>query len=129
MVYTSELICIFQLHSRRDGKRENCGLGWHLREVCRERCGLAPSCPGEVEPRAEGAAAGGGAGGGEHVAPPQVTAGARGQPRGDGQEGDPLGRGRQPLQTRDCCRSGESRLFCTLRSPQQFNFRIKTSGI
>ena len=49
-----------------------------------------------MEPRAEGAAAGGGAGGGEHVAPPQVTAGACGQPRGDGQEGDSLGRGRHP---------------------------------
>ena len=38
MVYTSELICIFQLHSRRDGKRENFAeKGVASRQVVRER--------------------------------------------------------------------------------------------
>ena len=38
MVFTSELICIFQLHSRRDGKRENFAeKGVASRQVVRER--------------------------------------------------------------------------------------------
>ena len=38
MVYTSELICIFQLHSRQDGKRENFAeKGVASRQVVRER--------------------------------------------------------------------------------------------
>ena len=115
MVYTSELICIFQLHSRRDGKRENFAeKGVASRQVVWERWSRVLKVrllEGEQEAastwRHRKSLLG-------HVASLGVT--DRREIRS------------AEVATHKCCRSGESR-FNTLRSPQKFNFRIKTFGI